>query len=202
MLDSYIRPLIDLPLNRMAREALRAGLSANRVTLAGCLCGMICFLFLALQAYGAALMFLALGRLFDGIDGAMARQSAQGATDLGGFYDTVCDFVFYAGFPFFFAVGAADVSLPAAFLIFSFMGTASSFLAYAVIAAKRGINHERNGKKSFYHLEGMMEGTETIFAFSLICLLPAHFAAIAVVFGILCWITTAGRVMRGVRDFS
>jgi len=201
MLDSFIRPLIDPALAKVARSALSVGLSANRVTLTGCLCGMIAFLFLAQQAYWGALSFVILSRFLDGLDGAMARQSTQGITDLGGFFDTVCDFMFYAGFPFFFAVGRPEEALPAAFLIFSFMGTASSFLAYAVIAAKRGINHERQGKKSFFYLGGLMEGTETIFVFVLICLLPEYFATLAVVFGLLCWLTVVGRVRQAIRDF-
>lgn len=202
MLDAYFRKIIDPPLSRLAQRALVAGLSANRVTVAGCLCGMICFLFLAQQAYAGALLFLALSRLCDGLDGAMARSDGKGATDRGGFIDIVCDFVFYAGFPFFFAVGRPDVALTAAFLIFSFMGTGSAFLAYGVMAAKRGLNHERNGKKSFFHLQGLAEGSETIIAFVLICLLPSHFTAIAVIFGIMCWITAAGRIRQGWRDFS
>ena len=202
MLDSHIRPLIDPPLNHMARRALDVGLTANHMTLAGFMCGVICFLFLAQQSYGAALAALLLGRLLDGLDGAMARQSQKGATDLGGFLDIVGDFVFYAGFPFFFAVGRPDAALPAAFLIFSFMGTASAFLAYGIVAAKRGLNHERNGKKSFFHLQGLVEGTETIIALTLICLLPANFTTIALMFGALCWITTVGRIRRGMSDFG
>ncbi|HEY8190253.1 MAG TPA: CDP-alcohol phosphatidyltransferase family protein [Micavibrio sp.] len=202
MLDSHVRPLIEAPLARMATGARAVGLTANRVTLIGFLCGLICFLFLAQGEYGAALVFMLAGRLLDGVDGAVARQSAKGATDLGGFLDTVCDLIFYAGFPFFFAVGQPGAVMPAAFLVFSFMGTASSFLAYAVIAVKRGINHEEQGKKSYFYLGGLAEGTETMIAFTLICLLPGHFGMIASLFGALCWLTTAGRVMQGVRDFG
>lgn len=186
----------------MAHKVLDAGLTANRVTLAGFMCGVICFLFLAQQSYGAALAALLLGRLLDGLDGAMARQSQKGATDLGGFLDIVGDFIFYAGFPFFFAVGRPEAALPAAFLIFSFMATGSAFLAYGIVAAKRGLNHERNGKKSFFHLQGLAEGTETIVALALICLLPDHFTAIAVIYGMLSFATAAGRVMQGWRDFG
>ena len=85
-------------------------------------------------------------------------------------------------------------ALAAAFLIFSFIGTATSFLAFAIMAAKRGITTEIRGRKSLYYLGGLTEGSETILAFVLACLWPAWFPLIAWVFGALCWATTATRV--------
>jgi hypothetical protein len=89
---------------------------------------------------------------------------------------------------------SAANALAAAFLVFSFIGTATSFLAFAIMAAKRGITTELRGKKSLYYLGGLTEGTETIFAFVLACLWPAAFPLIAWLFGGLCWLTTATRV--------
>lgn len=94
------------------------------------------------------------------------------------------------------------MALPAAFLIFSFMGTASSFLAYAIIAAKRGKNHEKQGRKSFFYLKGITEGTETIALLFFICLFPGGFLWAAYIFGGLCWLTTLGRTMQAVKDFK
>ena len=134
-----------------------------------------------------------LNRLCDGLDGAVARR--RGLTDLGGFLDIVLDFLIYAVVPFAFALAdPAANALAAAFLIFSFIGTGSSFLAYAIMAAKRGISTELRGRKSLYYLGGLTEGTETIAAFVLACLWPAWFPWIAVVFGLLCWLTTATRI--------
>jgi hypothetical protein len=113
----------------------------------------------------------------------------------------VLDFLFYAGVPFFFAVGRPEVALPAAFLVFSFVGTGSSFLGFAAVAARRGLTTEARGRKTIYYLGGLTEGAETIGLFVLICLFPAHFAAFAWVFGGLCWLTTAARVAAAVRAF-
>ena len=63
----------------------------------------------------------------DGLDGAVARH--VGVTDLGGYLDIVLDFLIYSGIVFGFAVGRPDQALPAAFLIFSFVGTGTAFLA-------------------------------------------------------------------------
>lgn len=136
----------------------------------------------------------------DGLDGPVARQTQ--ATDLGGFYDIVSDFIFYSGTVFFFALGRPDVALSAAFLIFSFMGTSSSFLAYAIFAMKRGMGHSRQGRKSFFYAAGIAEGTESIAVLVLICLLPEYFTPIALIYGGLCWITTFGRVLQAGKDFA
>ena len=133
--------------------------------------------------------------------GWTARSPAsRGLTDLGGFLDIVLDFLIYAAVPFAFALAdPAANALPAAFLIFSFMGTGSSFLAYAIMAAKRGIATELRGRKSLYYLGGLTEGTETIVAFVLACLWPAWFPLIAWTFGALCWLTTATRIVVAVQ---
>lgn len=200
MLDSHIRPIIDPPLNLAAKFLYDRGVTGNMVTFIGLGFGVLCFISLVFQWYGAAMAFVVLNRLMDGLDGAVARHSVP--TDIGGYLDIVVDFIFYSGTVFFFAVGRPEDSLSAAFLIFSFMGTGASFLAYAIIAAKRGVETEHQGKKSFYYLSGLTEGTETIMVLLLICLFPSWFSWIAVGFGILCWLTTFARVKTTMDDFS
>ncbi|MGH6917803.1 MAG: CDP-alcohol phosphatidyltransferase family protein [Geminicoccaceae bacterium] len=193
MLDARLRRLIDPPLDRLCRPLARYGLSANLASIVGFAVGLGAMAAIAGQAYGLGLGLLLLNRLLDGVDGALARR--QGITDLGGFLDIVGDFIVYAGVPMAFALAdPAANALPAAFLIFSFIGTATSFLAFAIMAAKRGITTELRGKKSLYYLGGLTEGSETILAFVLACLWPAWFPLIAWLFGGLCWLTTATRV--------
>ncbi|MEM7021742.1 MAG: CDP-alcohol phosphatidyltransferase family protein, partial [Pseudomonadota bacterium] len=193
MLDARLRRLIDPPLDRICRPLAARGISANAATVVGFAIGLGAIAAIALQAYALGLGLLLLNRLLDGLDGALARH--LGITDLGGFLDIVADFIFYAGVPLAFALADPTTNaLPAAFLIFSFIGTATSFLAYAIMAAKRGITTELRGKKSLYYLGGLTEGTETIIAFVLACLWPALFPIIAWGFGGLCWLTTATRV--------
>lgn len=193
MLDARLRRLVDPALDRLCRPLAQAGWSANLVTTLGFAIGLGAMAAIARQAYGVGLCLLLLNRLLDGLDGALARR--LGVSDLGGFLDIVGDFVIYAGVPLAFALAAPRANaLPAAFLIFSFVGTGTSFLAYAIMAAKRGMTTELRGKKSLYYLGGLTEGTETIVAFVLACLWPAWFPLIAWLFGGLCWLTTATRV--------
>lgn len=199
MLDAALRRLIDPPLDTAGRALAGRGVSADAVTVAGFLIGLAAFPALAIQAYPWALAALVANRLADGLDGAVARATAP--SDLGGYLDIVCDFIFYAGFVCFFAIGRPDHALMAAILIFSFIGTASTFLAYAIIAAKRGVTTSLRGRKSLYYLGGLAEGTETIAVLALICLLPDRFALIAGVFAAMCWVTTATRIAAAVIDF-
>ena len=200
MMDARLRRLIDPPLDRIGAGLAGRGFSADAITVAGFGIGVAAWMALALQAYGVALLLILVNRLFDGLDGAVARYG--GATDRGAYLDIVLDFIFYAGVPFFFAVGQPQAALPAAFLGFSFMGTASSFLAFAVFAAKRGLVTSARGRKSLYYLGGLTEGAETIALFVLICLVPSWFAPAAWLFGGLCWLTAASRIASGVTALS
>ncbi|NBC32608.1 MAG: CDP-alcohol phosphatidyltransferase family protein [Alphaproteobacteria bacterium] len=194
MLDARLRPLVDRVLSGAGARLAGQGVGPNAVTVTGLVLGLAGAAALAFQAYSVALLFLLANRLCDGLDGAVARHA--GASDFGGFLDIVCDFIVYAGFVFGFALGRPDQALPAAFLIFSFIGTGTSFLAFAVIAAKRGIATTARGRKAFYYLGGLTEGTETTALLVAISLFPGWFPWLAWGFGALCWITTFGRTLE------
>ncbi len=200
MLDARLRRSIDPLLDRLGRPLAARGIGANEVTLLGFAAGLGAVPTLAAGAYGLALALILTGRLLDGIDGAVARASSP--TDFGGFLDIVCDFIVYAAVPFGFALSDPENALAATFLAVSFMGSGSSFLAYAVLAAKRGVTTEIRGRKSFYYLGGLTEGFETILCFTLMCVMPSAFAPIAWVFGALCWVTTLTRVLAARNAFG
>ena len=195
MLDAAARRLIDPPLDRAARLLADAGISANGVTVMGFLMGLGAMAAIALGALGLGLALLLSNRVADGLDGALARRTRP--TDLGGFLDIVLDFIIYAGIVFAFALqDPGRNALPAAFLVFSFVGTGTSFLAFAVMAAKRKLETHHQGRKSLYYLGGLTEGTETIAVMTAFCLFPGSFPWLATTFGCLCWLTTASRIAR------
>ncbi|MEC6906986.1 CDP-alcohol phosphatidyltransferase family protein [Photobacterium piscicola] len=196
MLDRYSITLIRQPLTRLAALPDSYGISANKITLMGFVIGLFALPALAFEHYGLALLFIVINRLFDGLDGAVARR--QGITDCGGFLDITLDFLFYSLVPFGFVLADPQHNAVAgAFLIFSFIGTGSSFLAFAIMAGKRNIESPVYKHKSLYYIGGLTEGTETIACFILFCLFPQQFATIAWIFGSLCWITTTTRIWAG-----
>ncbi|MGV3608031.1 MAG: CDP-alcohol phosphatidyltransferase family protein [Planctomycetaceae bacterium] len=201
MFDRKLRRIVDPILEQVARPLVAVGLTANAMTVIGFLLGMAGCAVLSQGHYRLGLFFIALNRFADGLDGMMARRT--GPTDVGGFLDIVLDMIFYSGVPFAFALAEpATRQWPAMFLIYSFMGTGGSFLAYAAISAKRGQTAQPEEYKSFYFSAGLMEGGETIFFFVLFCLLPHHFGPLAWTFGVLCWLTTLARIGLGVHAFS
>jgi phosphatidylglycerophosphate synthase len=201
MLDRYATVLIRPPIAATARLLVRAGLGANTITVVGFLIGVLAAILIANGAYLAGAMAIFASRLCDGLDGAVARLTQ--ATDAGGFLDIALDFLFYASIPLAFAIGnPTEHALPAAVLLAAFIGTGSSFLAFAVLAAKRGLQDLATPGKSFYFLGGLTEATETLAFFIAMCLWPAHFDVLAYAFAALCGITIATRIWWGWKAFS
>jgi hypothetical protein len=87
-------------------------------------------------------------------------------------------------------------------LLAAFIGTGSSFLAFAVIAEKHQVPSTAFPDKSFYFLGGLTEATETLIAFAAMCLWPQWFPQFAYGFAVLCAITVAMRIGWGWRRFG
>lgn len=201
MLDRFATALIRPTVDATARALVRAGVRANTITVAGFAIGLGAAVLIAIHAYSMGLAAIFASRIADALDGAVARQTRT--SDAGGFLDIALDFVFYASIPLAFAVAdPAAHALPAAALLAAFVGTSSSFLAFAVLAAKRGLTSLDYPDKSFYFLGGLTEATETLACFTAMCLWPQHFALLAWVFTGLCAITTVTRIVWGWRTFS
>jgi len=198
MFDTRLRPLIDPPLNAAGKRIARLGISANAVTVSGFAFGMGAAVLIALGAPLAGLLFLLINRLADGLDGAVAR--VNGRTDLGGYLDITLDFFFYGAVPFAFGVLAPETNaLAAAALLLSFYANGASFLAFAIMAEKHGLETDRQGSKSLYYLGGLAEGAETIGVFVLMCLWPSGFAVLAWTFAAICLVSAGARVLIGIR---
>jgi phosphatidylglycerophosphate synthase len=91
MLDSTARKLIDPPLNKIAIGLSKIGLTGTSITLLGFGFGIVACVFAIYQCYLCALLFLIINRVFDGLDGAVARTRNE-ASDFGGYLDIVLDF--------------------------------------------------------------------------------------------------------------
>lgn len=198
MLDRAANAALQPLLQVGARALARVGIGADAVTLAGFVTGLAAAAAIATQAYLLGLALLLASRLADGLDGPLARLTAP--TDRGAFLDITLDFLFYASIPLAFAVAdPAANALPAAVLLAAFIGTGSSFLAYAAFAERRGLTSDAYPNKGLYYLGGLTEATETLACFALMCLWPQHFGWWAYGFAALCALTIATRVIGGAR---
>ena len=201
MFDRQVQQALRPALARLAHGLVRMGVGADAVSFAGCAIGLAAAGAIAFQHFLTGLALLLLSRLMDGLDGAVARATAP--TDRGGFLDITLDFVFYAAIPLAFAVADPPANaLPAAVLLASFIGTGSSFLAFAIVAEKRRLQSLAFPDKSFYFLGGLTEATETLITFVAMCLWPHWFAPLAYGFAALCALSTVLRIVWGWQRFK
>ena len=201
MLDRLALRALKPATDAAARRLAATGLTADQATLAGFGFGMIAAILIIFDLTTLAILPLLLNRALDGVDGALARLT--GPSDRGAFLDISLDFVFYGAVPLAFAAAApATNALAAAVLLAAFLATGTSFLAFAVIAEKRGLKSTAYPSKSFYYLGGLTEGTETILCFLAMCLWPEHFPLIALVYAALCALTVATRLIAGWKTFG
>ncbi len=198
MLDRTATALIKPLITRLAKILLGLGFTANQITIIGFLIGLFAAFLITQQAYTAGAVAILVSRLCDALDGAVARLTQ--ITDAGGFLDIALDFLFYASIPLAFALSdPARNALPAAVLLAAFIGTGSSFLAFAVMAAQRRMTSLDYPDKSFYFLGGLTEATETLVFFVAMCLWPDSFIELAYGFAALCGVTVGTRIWWGWR---
>lgn len=196
MLDKYSVQWVKKPLADLADHADKLGIRADQVTFYGFVVGLSALPLLAFEFYSLALICILINRFADGLDGALAR--IQGRTDAGGFLDIALDFLFYSLVPLGFVLANPQANAVAgAVLILSFVGTGTSFLAFASIAHKYRLDNPDYQHKSLYYMAGLAEGTETIAFLICICLFPSAFALLAYIFAAICYLTTANRIYSG-----
>jgi phosphatidylglycerophosphate synthase len=121
-------------------------------------------------------------------------------TDFGGYLDIVADFVFYTAIPVGFAVRDPQAALPTAFLLAGYVLTGISFLAFSVVAERRGVV-DSGDNRSFIFQPGLAEGTETLFVYLVMFLAPAWYAVLAWGYFAVCAYTALLRSVLAYRLF-
>jgi len=201
MFDRRLIPIQNRALAPAARWLAARNVGADTITVVGFAVGLAALPLLACSAFLPALAAILINRLLDGLDGAVARLGRP--TDRGAFLDIALDFFFYGTVPLGFALAdPSSNALPAAVLLLSFIGTGSSFLAFAAISHKRGTPVAPYPGKGLQFVGGLTEGAETIALFAAMCLLPGLFPWLAYGFAAACLATTAIRWWWGWKAFA
>ncbi|MFY8328349.1 CDP-alcohol phosphatidyltransferase family protein [Pseudoalteromonas sp. ZZD1] len=197
MLDKYITPVIKPLLLPVVMFLDKQKITPDQLTVIGFIIGLLAVPLLAFELWYGALIAIAINRIFDGLDGALARYSKQ-SSSAGGFLDITLDFLFYAAIPLgFILANPTQNAIAGAILLAAFIGTGSSFLAFAIAAEKFKLEKPQFKYKSFYYLNGLTEGTETIALFIALCIWPQYFALLASLFAFACAITIVTRIYGG-----
>lgn len=174
MLDVRLRPVKERLLGRLTAPLARR-VSAGAVTALA--------LLVTLGAAGlawaglplVALVAWLLGRLLDGLDGAVARARGE-ATDWGGYVDIVADTIGYAAVPIGVALGIDERAgwITVAVLLGALFVNTISWSFLAAVLEKRGAGASATGEMTAVTMPpALVEGTETIVLFSLFVALPS-----------------------------
>lgn len=194
MLDAPVRRALGPGLDAAAAGLDRLGVRPLAVTGVGWLVGIGACVAVATSHWWLALVLWLANRLLDGLDGPLARR--HGATDLGGYLDLVADFSVYGGFVVAVAVAVPEARLACAVLLLAYYLSGTAFLTLSPLLAKRG---DRGDGRSVLFVGGLAEGTETVLAYVVFCLVPDHAATVAWVFAAMVALTAVQRIGLGVQ---
>jgi phosphatidylglycerophosphate synthase len=188
MLDAPVRRLISSPLDPVAANMARIGFRATTVTLLGFLMGLGGVAFMVTENYPAALLFLALNRICDVLDGMLAR--VRGPTAIGGFLDATLDILIYALIPFAFALARQQDALAATFLLLGFVVAAVPVLGARIFSPQQGWRND-------FVLCGH---TENFFVVVLLCVAERWmFTPLAYLYGSLCFLSCGISIVYAMR---
>ncbi len=191
MLDRRLRQIKDRVLDPTA-QAIGHRIHPTTISVVGFCVGMGAVAAAASGAYALGLTLWLLNRALDGLDGAVARASAQ-QTDLGGYLDLLFDFGVYALVPLGLAlhVNASAVWLALALLLSSFYVNAASWMLLSALLEKRA--RSTVSQTSVAMPGGLIEGTETILFYVSFYLLPGYLAVLYLLMASLVLLTVFQR---------
>lgn len=172
MLDHTMRNYKDRLLRPVA--VVLGNANPSVITLLALALGLIAAWLGAQQMYGWGLAFWLANRLFDGLDGMVAR-AYQRQSDLGGYLDIVADFVVYAAVPvgLFLSQPTVGLATGLTFLLASFYVNGASWMYLSAILEKRSAGAASRGEATTVTMpSSLVGGTETIMFYCAFFLWP------------------------------
>lgn len=205
MFDEKMRLVKDTTFNPLAQLSQRV--PPWWFTAAGLLAGVVTAVTLWQQQYALGFLLWFINRVFDGLDGAVARLRGT-QSDFGGYLDIVVDFVVYAVIPVGLAAGVAStatstgsvqaITLSLIFLLCTYYVNAASWMYLAAILEKRRAVHD--GRLTTITMPaGIIGGTETIVFYTAFILFPSYLAWLFGLMGLLITATILQRLVWAAR---
>lgn len=174
MLDRLTRPLKDKMLYPFVK-LIGSSLSPNVITLFSFILGLGSVYFIVSNRLSLALCLWILNRIFDGLDGAVARESGK-QSDFGGYLDILVDFILYAmipiAFTYVFGWGQRSWIILAGMISLFYINSASWMYLSAILEKRKAGSESKEEQTSITMPSGIVEGTETIIIFTLFYLFP------------------------------
>lgn len=200
MFDERLRTAQEKTFVRLAQRLRIDGWPPLRLTAAALLFGLLAAFCLWQQAYTAGFLFWFLNRLFDGMDGAVAR-ARRVQSDWGGYVDILSDFLVYAAVPTGLAAGKAETAVLWAliFLLASFYVNAASWMYLSALLEKRYASRQ---KTSINMPPGLIGGLETSLFYAVFILFPNWLPLLFTLMSVLVLVTTGQRLRWAKRHLN
>lgn len=195
MLDRQTRSFKDVILRPLVQ--LFRFFTPTQLSLIGFVLGIAATICLARQLYFWGMFLWILNRIFDGLDGIVARETNQ-QSDLGGYIDILCDFFIYAAIPIglVYGVDSADTHYPLIFLFATFYLNAASWIYLAAILEKRNLGAQAQGETTSITMpNGIVGGFVTILFYCTFILWPQQLAIGFVIMGLLILLGVVQRLL-------
>ncbi|PRO66620.1 CDP-alcohol phosphatidyltransferase family protein [Alkalicoccus urumqiensis] len=173
MIDTKARHLVQPVINKSADTALKLGLHANHVTVAGFAVGIGAAGAVYAGWYMAGLALLWLSGFLDVVDGTMARKTAP--SKFGTVLDISFDRLVEFGIIFALAMRFPDVMWLLLLLTGSILYTFAVFLSVGAVA-------DEESEKSFYYQPALAERTEGFILLSLMIIFVDYLFYMALLF--------------------
>ncbi len=202
MLDRMLRPVKERIISAPA-SALANRVHPNTVTLVAFGVSVIAFFCLLTEELLLCALLWLLGRLLDGLDGAVARRSGK-QTDFGGYLDMLLDVIAYALIPLGIAITfpTSDVLIATVTLFAAFYVNISSWMYLSALMEKRRAEGLPRSQTSIYMPSGIIEGSETIVFYTLFIAFPDYYVLSAYAMAALTGVTVAQRFVWAIATLS
>lgn len=202
MFDEFLRSLKDRFFAPFARWLGRF-MGPNVVSLLAFFAGLASAGAVLRGWFFPALLFWLMNRIFDGLDGSIARETDR-QTDFGGYLDILLDFTVYAAVPTAFSLyhHSFEVYVATVLLLSAFYVNAASWMYLSALAEKRAgsrrksLDHSETGPDtSIVMPRGLIGGTETLFIYTLFFIFPGATRLLFFLMAVLTWITVLQRLL-------
>lgn len=200
MLDRSLRVYKEELLNPIA-DTLFARVHPTTLTVIGFGFGVAAGVAAWQGAYVLGLVLWAVNRIFDGLDGTVARRYDK-QTDLGGYIDILLDDAVYVWVVIGLALGANTVPVYVAglFLLASYRVNAASWMYISTLLEKCQQGARANSEFTSVTMPtGLIEGTETVIAYFVFFALPGYLLPLFALFAALTTYTAAQRLVWALR---
>ena len=193
--------MFDEPLRRFKDRVGRpladrlSGVSPLAISALALVIGLLASFAAYKNQYAIALALWLLNRILDGLDGLIARLHHR-QSDFGGYVDILTDFAVYAALPIGLVVGSPSIEryLALSVLLASFYINAASWMYLAALLEKRAAR-AAGTQTAIVMPAGIIGGFESIIAYGIFLLFPAHITVLFSIFAALVIVTIIQRLI-------